>query len=109
MSNGSTLSAHIAGPTMFVNLIPAYKSEIWHTSTIALCLQTGVKKLATFLYWFYIRKLVFLESLLFHYIMTDIGYNEKNWISLYYNGLISILLPWKYYQVNNYPLKRIYL
>ena len=53
--------------------------------------------------------MVFLESLLFHYIMIDIGYDEKNQISFYYNGLISILLPWKYSQVNNYALKRIYL
>ena len=41
--------------------------------------------------------------------MIDIGYNEKNRISLHYNGLIYILLPWKEYQVDNYPLKRIYL
>ena len=43
-----------------------------------------------------LRKLVFLEGLRFHYIMIDIKYNEKkNQISLYYNGLVSILLPWK--------------
>ena len=38
---------------------------------------------------------LFLESLLFHYIVIDIGYNEKNRILSYYNGIISILLPWK--------------
>ena len=53
-----------------------------------MCLHTEFGNLSVQV----LRKLMFLESLLFHYIMIDIGYNEKNRISSYYNGLISILL-----------------
>ena len=65
------LSAHIVGPTMFVNLTP----EIWHTSTVAVstnwCQEIGNLSILV------LRKLVFHESLLFHYIMIDIGFEGK--------------------------------
>ena len=48
------------------------------------------------------------ESLLFYYIMI-LDITKKSRVSSYCNDLINILLPWKQYQVSNYPLKRIYL
>ena len=54
--------------------------------TVALCLHTGVKKLETFVKKV-LLKLVFDESLLFHYIMINIGYNEKK-IGFHYTIMV---------------------